>query len=125
MIKSKEELIKKMSAADFIPAKARQMMLAHIEKSEFGQDLLFWVEDRLQDLIDKDFAQMGITIDEHDPDYKAAQQKMAKAMDAADKTFANKMSQLQKTAQKIISNTSEKIDASQLQALRGQMRSGS
>ncbi|HLD30729.1 MAG TPA: hypothetical protein VJB41_00805 [Patescibacteria group bacterium] len=118
---TKEELLNKIKALDIEKVK-KDEMLAHIQSvSEVDNDLIDWLKDEVQVLIDDNFAQAGITDDENDPEYKAKFKEMMSEIDAAEGEFNQEMGKINKEVDKVTEETAKQLDDVQAQAVKSKL----
>lgn len=118
---TKEELLNKIKELDIDEAKKNEL-LAKIEgANELDNDLIDWLQDEIQSLIDDNFAKAGITDDENAPEYQAKHKEMVEEIDAAEKEFDEGMKKLGEEADKVTEEAAKKIEDTQIQAAKDKL----
>ncbi|MBN2285864.1 MAG: hypothetical protein JXI43_05410 [Tissierellales bacterium] len=68
------------------------------------------IEDVMQEKIDHGFEELGITLDEDDPEYKAMYKKAMNEMEAAEKDFVKEMQEIESEADQLEIDTRKDLD---------------
>ncbi len=115
---NKQQVIDHIQNHEELSDAFKQMWIARINQDGLTQDVLDDLRNALDDEIDRAYEDAGVVLDENDPEYKAAYQKMIQDLDTIQDDFEKGMNDLQVQATDTMKATVKQMEDDSVQAIR-------
>lgn len=118
---SEQDLREYIQSISELDAEQKQTYLALLDSGESALVVLDEIDKLLQNQLDQEFREVGISMDENDPEYVAKQKEMEEEMANAQAEYEKAMGEVEKGAAEIQASLAQEMDEVSIKALKEKM----